>query len=70
MCWPLLVPLSILRGYTEGLQDGRLQGAPNLYTIMHGEVEHLQWLVEASCISFQPPMRRGTRYALIPADTT
>lgn len=42
----LRTPLSILRGYTEGLQDGRLQGAPALYTIMHGEVEHLQRLVE------------------------
>ena len=42
----LRTPLSILRGYTEGLQDGRLQGAPHLYTIMHGEVEHLQRLVE------------------------
>jgi two-component system sensor histidine kinase BaeS len=42
----LRTPLSILRGYTEGLQDGRLLGAPHLYTIMHGEVEHLQRLVE------------------------
>jgi two-component system sensor histidine kinase BaeS len=42
----LRTPLSILRGYTEGLQDGRLQGMPKLYTIMHGEVEHLQRLVE------------------------
>jgi two-component system sensor histidine kinase BaeS len=42
----LRTPLSILRGYTEGLQDGRLQGVPKLYTIMHGEVEHLQRLIE------------------------
>ncbi len=42
----LRTPLSILRGYTEGLQDGRLQGAQSVYTIMHGEVEHLQRLVE------------------------
>ncbi len=42
----LRTPLSILRGYTEGLQDGRLQGAPKMYTVMHGEVEHLQRLVE------------------------
>jgi two-component system sensor histidine kinase BaeS len=42
----LRTPLSILRGYTEGLQDGRLRGAPSIYTIMHGEVEHLQRLVE------------------------
>jgi two-component system sensor histidine kinase BaeS len=42
----LRTPLSILRGYTEGLQDGRLQGSSTLYTIMHGEVQHLQRLVE------------------------
>jgi two-component system, OmpR family, sensor histidine kinase BaeS len=42
----LRTPLSILRGYTEGLQDGRLQGTPTIYTVMHGEVEHLQRLVE------------------------
>jgi len=42
----LRTPLSILRGYTEGLQDGRIQGAATLYRIMHGEVEHLQRLVE------------------------
>jgi two-component system sensor histidine kinase BaeS len=42
----LRTPLSILRGYTEGLKDGRLQGAPTLYKVMHGEVEHLQRLVE------------------------
>src|SRR5262249_31232892 len=32
----LRTPLSILRGYTEGLQDGRLKGSPHLYTVMHG----------------------------------
>lgn len=42
----LRTPLSILRGYTEGLQDGRVQGTPALYAVMHDEVEHLQRLVE------------------------
>ncbi|MEP7190169.1 MAG: HAMP domain-containing protein, partial [Roseiflexaceae bacterium] len=42
----LRTPLSILLGYTEGLQDGRLHGSSTLYTIMHGEVQHLQRLVE------------------------
>src|SRR3954471_16200571 len=42
----LRTPLSILLGYTEGLQDGRLNGSSTLYTIMHGEVQHLQRLVE------------------------
>jgi two-component system sensor histidine kinase BaeS len=42
----LRTPLSILRGYTEGLKDERLQGTPAMYSLMHGEVEHLQRLVE------------------------
>lgn len=42
----LRTPLSILRGYTEGLKEGRLDGSLKLYDIMHGEVEHLQRLVE------------------------
>jgi two-component system sensor histidine kinase BaeS len=42
----LRTPLTILRGYTEGLKDGRLQGSSKLYSVMHSEVEHLQHLVE------------------------
>ncbi len=42
----LRTPLSILRGYTEGLKEGRLDGDPSLYDVMHDEVEHLQHLVE------------------------
>jgi two-component system sensor histidine kinase BaeS len=42
----LRTPLSILRGYTEGLKDGRLAGSPAVFNVMHGEVEHLQRLVE------------------------
>lgn len=42
----LRTPLSILRGYTEGLKEGRIDGSTKLYDIMHGEVEHLQRLVE------------------------
>lgn len=42
----LRTPLSILRGYTEGLKDGRLQGTAAMYDVMHGEVQHLQRLVE------------------------
>jgi two-component system sensor histidine kinase BaeS len=42
----LRTPLSILRGYTEGLKDARLSGTPKLYTIMHDEVVHLQRLVD------------------------
>jgi two-component system sensor histidine kinase BaeS len=42
----LRTPLSILRGYTEGLKDARLAGSPPLYGIMHDEVVHLQRLVD------------------------
>lgn len=42
----LRTPLSILRGYTEGLQDGRINGSPRIYQVMHGEVEHLQRLID------------------------
>jgi two-component system sensor histidine kinase BaeS len=42
----LRTPLSILRGYMEGLADGRLQGSPTLFDVMYGEVDHLQRLVD------------------------
>ncbi len=42
----LRTPLTILRGYTEGLKEGKLQGSSKLYSVMHSEVEHLQHLVE------------------------
>lgn len=42
----LRTPLSILRGYTEGLQEERITGTPAIYRIMHGEVEHLQRLID------------------------
>ncbi len=42
----LRTPLSILRGYTEGLKDGRIDGSPMLYALLFDEVLHLQRLVE------------------------
>ena len=42
----LRTPLTVLRGYMEGLKDGRLDGNHKLYKIMFGEVSHLQHLVE------------------------
>ncbi|MCB0171878.1 MAG: HAMP domain-containing protein [Anaerolineae bacterium] len=42
----LRTPLTILRGYTEGLKDGRLQPTPAMCNLMFDEVEHLQRLVE------------------------
>ena len=41
----LRTPLSILRLYTEGLEDGNLSGDEKIYKIMHQEVLYLQDLV-------------------------
>lgn len=42
----LRTPLTVLRGYTEGLKKGNLAGSEKLYNIMHEEVLLLQHLVE------------------------
>ena len=42
----LRTPLSILRGYLEGLKESKVQGTTALYGLMHEEVLHLQRLVE------------------------
>ena len=42
----LRTPLTVLRGYLEGLKDSQVQGTPGLYTLMHEEVLHLQRMVE------------------------
>lgn len=42
----LRTPLTILRGYLEGLKEERLAGTSSIYTLMHEEVLHLQRLVE------------------------
>lgn len=42
----LRTPLTVLRGYTEGLSDGSIQGRQELYALLHQEVAHLQRLVE------------------------
>lgn len=42
----LRTPLTVLRGYTEGLKKGTLPGSEKLFTIMHEEVILLQHLVE------------------------
>jgi two-component system sensor histidine kinase BaeS len=39
-------PLSILRGYTQGLKEGQIDASSKVFDIMNGEVEHLQHLVE------------------------
>ena len=42
----LRTPLTVLRGYAEGLRDGSIHGHQDLYEALHQEVAHLQHLVE------------------------
>lgn len=42
----LRTPLTVLRGYTEGLKKGSLAGSEKLFNVMHEEVLLLQHLVE------------------------
>ena len=42
----LRTPLTILRGYTEGLKEGSIEDGKELYDLLHQEVVHLQHLVE------------------------
>lgn len=42
----LRTPLTVLRGYTEGLKKGSLGGSEKLFNVMHEEVLLLQHLVE------------------------
>ena len=42
----LRTPLSVILGYTEALSDGKLQGAPEMYEVMHQEAQHLGRLID------------------------
>jgi len=42
----LRTPLSIILGYTEALNDGKLPGTSEMYAAMHGEAQHLQRLID------------------------
>ncbi len=42
----LRTPLSVILGYTEALQDGKLQGTPETFAVMHKEARHLNHLVD------------------------
>jgi two-component system, OmpR family, sensor histidine kinase BaeS len=42
----LRTPLSVLQGYTEALDDGKLPGNAEIYQSMHRQVTHLNRLVE------------------------
>ena len=42
----LRTPLSVILGYTEALSDGKLQGTPQMYDVMHSEAQHLSHLTD------------------------
>ena len=42
----LRTPLSVILGYSEALADGKLPGAPETYTAMHVQAQHLNRLIE------------------------
>jgi signal transduction histidine kinase len=42
----LRTPLSVLLGYTEAFLDGKLEGTPETYKVMHAEAQHLNYLIE------------------------
>jgi signal transduction histidine kinase len=42
----LRTPLSVILGYTEALSDGKLDGAPATFEILHDEAQHLGRLVD------------------------
>lgn len=42
----LRTPLSVISGYAEALNDGKLPGSPEVYNILYQEAQHLSRLVE------------------------
>lgn len=42
----LRTPLSVILGYTEALSDGKLNGSPQIYSVLHKEAGHLNHLVD------------------------
>jgi two-component system sensor histidine kinase BaeS len=42
----LRTPLSLIMGYTEALSDGKLEGTPETFDILHEEAQHLSRLVD------------------------
>ncbi len=42
----LRTPLSVLLGYSEALSDGKLEGTPEVYAVMHQETRHLKLLID------------------------
>jgi signal transduction histidine kinase len=42
----LRTPLSVLHGYTEAMSEGKLDGNPEIYAVMHQQAKHLNYLID------------------------
>lgn len=42
----LRTPLSILHGYTEAMNEGKMEGSPDIYKVMHQQAQHLNYLID------------------------
>lgn len=42
----LRTPLSILHGYTEAMSEGKLEGTPETFQVMHQQAQHLNYLID------------------------
>jgi len=42
----LRTPLSVLHGYTEAMSEGKLEGNPEIYGVMHQQAQHLNYLID------------------------
>ncbi len=42
----LRTPISVIMGYTEALHDGKLDGTPEMYAVLHTEALHLSHLID------------------------
>ncbi len=42
----LRTPLTIMQGYTEAMSDGKMEGSPEIYEVMHQQAQHLNYLID------------------------
>ena len=42
----LRTPLTIMQGYTEAMSDGKMEGSPEIYDVMHQQAQHLNYLID------------------------
>jgi len=42
----LRTPLTIMQGYTEAMSDGKMDGSPEIYEVMHQQAQHLNYMID------------------------